>query len=175
MQEFTEGRIVVAFPDGWRVSEPDKAAFYKKNFTHFAGGCKAMDYAAFDPAPPAAELWLIELKDYRVNAREKLICIFEEIAQKTRDSLFCLLCARANAGDSRFKDFAKEALDKSRIRVILLLEQPTRSSRLFPQILDPATATMKLRQKVRVVDPHALVANCDKICSDLPWDARTSG
>ena len=57
---------------------------------------------------------------------------------KVRDTLAGLVAAQVNANEQIERDFAKEALKKKRIRVVLHLEQPIHTSRLFPRAINPA-------------------------------------
>jgi len=148
------GNLSFQFPDGWEVSQYDEWPFYKNRFKDTCGGNKAIDLLALDREDRT--LWLIEVKDYRQYAREKEIELWDEIALKTRDTLAGLVAARFN-GVNADRTQAQRALRAHRLRVVFHLEQPIKSSKLFPRAFDPANVQQKLRQLIRPIDPHALV------------------
>ncbi len=125
-----------------------------------------MDILAFDSS--STELWLIEVKDYRAHRRIKTIDLFDEIALKVFSSLTCLLAMRANAvGEEQV--FAVQALKQVRLRVVLHLEQPSKPSKFFPQVIDAKAAPDKLKQRVRAIDPRAKVSSI--AVARVPWTA----
>ena len=166
MPQIIEGSIRFDFPTGFTVQKLDATTFYKKHFQSFAGGAKAVDILAFDSSN--SELWLIEVKDYRAHRRLKTIDLFDEIAQKVFSSLACLLAMRANAvGEEQI--FAVEALKQIRLRVVLHLEQPSKPSKFFPQVIDPKAVPDKLKQRLRAIDPQAKVSGI--AVARVPWVA----
>ena len=82
----------LTMPAGWWVWKYDDSDFHQTQFQNFAGGVKAMDAIALDPA--AQTLWLIELKDYRQNKRRKPSSVFAEVAGKAPETLAGLAGAR---------------------------------------------------------------------------------
>ena len=171
-QRFVEGALTFEFPDSWSICRPDQTSFYRRHFQSFCGGCHEVDFQAFDPG--AMTIWLIEVKDYRVFRRTRLEELADEVAQKARDVLAMLFVAgirdntastpqRVQAGD--FWNRARAAID---IRVVLHCELPRSPSRLFPGIKDVANLQSKLKQKLRVIDPHALFTN-RTMAHPLPW------
>ena len=61
-QPFVEQSLHFDFPDDWLICRPETCSFYSRHFQSFAGGCREMDFLAYDPAN--STLWLIEVKDY---------------------------------------------------------------------------------------------------------------
>lgn len=165
----SEGRLKFVFPGGWEVLKYDGTKFYRKRFQSFAGGSPAVDFVAFDAS--GTELWLIEVKDYRTDRRTKAKDLFDEVAAKVSSTLSGLVAARANASDGS-EDFARHALTKIGLRVVLCLEQPDQPSRLHPQVIDPKTAKSKMRQRMRAVDPHAVVGDAASLNAMMPWQVR---
>jgi hypothetical protein len=118
-------------------------------------GAKAVDIVAIDPDRCC---WAIEVKDYRIHPRTKVIDIADEVALKARDSLAVLVAASANAvGDEQ--TFARKAVRCERIRVVLHLEQAEKPSKLFPLVANPANVEQQLRQRVKAIDAHPRVVN----------------
>ncbi|MGI9281775.1 MAG: hypothetical protein ACR2PX_19385 [Endozoicomonas sp.] len=108
-----------------------------------------------------------------------------EVAQKVRDTLAGLVAAKFNANDFDEKKLAKQALSRSRLKVVLHLEQPSKSSKLRPQVIDPAVAKQKLKQYLKAIDAHPVVMDKSTLSgkkiawqvdekdssSDHAWDA----
>lgn len=174
MLHFIEGALGFDFPDDWQVCPLDRTSFYKQRFQSFgksAGGkgAKSVDFVAF--AQRAKELWLIEVKDYRQGPREKPIDLVQEVAEKVRDSLACIHAMAANAGGDD-QTFARQALRRPRIRIVLHLEQPSKPSRLKPVAVPSVDLKQKIQQALRAVDPHALAGGKDVLNLKTPWQVR---
>jgi hypothetical protein len=167
MPKIIEGAFTYEFPATWDAVKFDEMPFYRNHFQSFAGGSPAVDVVAFDRE--SNEVWLIEGKDYRAHRRIKASEWFDEMAEKIRGTLVCLLAARANAADAITKPFATSALRKPIIRCVLHLEQPSKPSKLFPQVFDPKTAKDKLRKALRAVDAHPIVGSQAQLNSKMIW------
>lgn len=131
-----------------------------------------MDFILLEPVNRV--LWLLEVKDYTTTRRTKTQCLFEEIAEKIRDSLSLLLAGSvrddpSNGGVRSFMDACAVPKD---IKVVLHLEHPSKPSKMFPGVKIDADATQKLRAKVREVDPRARVSSTSS--TDMPWNALWS-
>jgi hypothetical protein len=172
-RDYQEGRLRFSFPEGWGVFRPETSAYYTRRFQNFCGGCKETDFVAWDVS--FRTLWLLEVKDYTTSARTKPQDLFDELAQKARDTLALLAGAGANANPDRIgtKEFSTSCLPAASIRVVLHLELPAKSSKLHPAIKFSADATQSLRMKLRCIDPHALVVST-KCPPRVPWQARWS-
>lgn len=166
-QSYQENRIRFEFPDGWKVLRPEKASYYTRHFQNFAGGCKEMDFILFEPANRV--LWLLEVKDYTSNPRTKTQCVFEEIAEKIRDSLALLLAGsvRGDSANGGVRSFMDVCAIPNDIKIALHLEQPSKPSKMFPGVKIDADATQKLRAKVRAIDPRARVSSTSS--TDMEW------
>lgn len=170
-QVFNEGSLRFQFPDHWRVCKLDETSFFQNRFQSFAKpaggeGSKSVDLVAYDPK--RAELWLIEVKDYRVQPRRKSSELPLEIAQKVRDSLACIH-AMASLGGGDDQKFAQRALRQYRLRVVLHLEQPAKPSRLKPAVTHATGLKQKLKQAMRAIDPHPLAGGMDILNSRTHW------
>ena len=168
MTTITEGRLTFTFPDQSTVDKYDDWSFYRNQFNSAFGGTKAVDliYIA------GSTTWLIEVKDYRVDRRTKAIDLCEEVAIKVRDTLAGLVAAQSNASQATEKDFAKKAIRARSIRVVLHLEQPRNPSKLFPSVIAPANAVLKLRQQLRGVDAHPEVVDQHSLQPDMNWTVQ---
>ena len=168
MTEIEEGDLKFTFPDHCEVGKYDDWSFYRNQFQSIAGGSKAVDIVCVSDD----DVWLIEVKDYRQHRRVKHSDIEDEFAGKVRDTLAGLAAASANANDRDEQALARRALQKRRWRVALHLEQPNVGSRLRPKPFDVANVRLKLRRKVKAVDPHALTLNREKDCPNVPWTVQ---
>ena len=166
-EEITEGALTFSFPNGFKARKYDDWTFYKKHFQSVAGGSKAVDILCI--ARGAA--WLIEIKDYRQYSRKKTIDLCNEVAIKVRDTLSGLATAYANADDKAEKYFARRVVETGEWRVVLHLEQLDEGSRLWPTAINPANVRLKLRQKLKAVDPNAMVTDIRRL-GDVPWSVR---
>ncbi len=63
---------------------------------------------------------------------------------------------------------ARAALRRSRLRVVLHIEQPRISSKLFARPFDPANVRQKMRQLLKAIDPHPCVVDMQRM-SGLAW------
>jgi len=150
-----EGRLTFNFLNGLQATKYDDWSFYRNQFSGAFGGTKAIDIICID----GPRIWLIEVKDFRVNIRTKPTDLGEEIAFKVRDTLAGLLAASCNANDPDEKSMANRALKCKRIRVVLHLEQPGKHSVLFPRAINPSNIQLKLKQLLKAIDAHPVVTD----------------
>ncbi|MEI7868637.1 MAG: hypothetical protein WCI11_12150 [Candidatus Methylumidiphilus sp.] len=165
MCRITEGKLEFTFPENWQAIKLDDTGFYRKHFQNFADS-KSMDIASFQNE--GDELWLLEIKDYRMDRRTKTSDIFKEVAIKVRDTLALLYLAKGKS-ETAIHSFAQKAVAKSKIRIVLHLEQPAKHSKLYPAIVERNNAQMKLTQTVRVVDPHPLFCELSAMPATCCW------
>ena len=155
MTSIQEGNVEWTFGEDWSVVKYDDWAFYRNQFQGCADGNKAMDLLAIQPGDNV--LWMVEAKDYRRHHRNPdKGPLPMEVAEKARDTLAGLLAASANAVDEE-RTFARTAVKSTQIRVVLHIEQATKSTKLFPRVIDPADAKMKLKQLLKAIAPHPVV------------------
>lgn len=158
--------LTFEFSDGWRASKYDDWSFYRNQFSKAQRGIKAVDLLAIDSSD---EIWLIEVKDYRLHPRTRPEEIHDEVAKKVVDTLAALLPASINANDDEELEFAKRTLAAAKIHVVLHLEQPATLSRLRPTPVDPASVMQKLRKAVKPIGSAEVVSSTS---SRLPWSVR---
>lgn len=163
MPVIVEGQLAFHFPEDWQASKLDQWSFYRNQFANVCGGAKAIDILAI--APGRASIWQIEVKDYRQHPRTKVINLADEVAQKVRDSLAALVAAKANANTDHEKELAALALQCSKVRVVLHLEQPAKPSKLFPKSIDSAKVEQELKRLIKAIDPHPLVVETGRMRS----------
>ncbi len=168
MTEIEEGDFKFTFPDYCEVGKHDEWSFYRNQFNSIAGGSKAIDILCVS----ADAAWLIEIKDYRQHRRVKLSDIEDELAGKVRDTLAGLAAASASANDHDELALARRALRARRWRVALHLEQPNMRTRLRPKPFDVANVRLKLRRKVKAVDPHPLILARKTNRPNVPWTVQ---
>ncbi|WP_291320987.1 hypothetical protein [Desulfonatronospira sp.] len=162
MTRLIEGDLVFEFPENWKVGQYDRWAFYRKRFKGCCSGNKAVDFAAVCPEPQNI-LWLVEVKDYRVHRRTKIVDLPLEMALKVRDSLAGIAAGRFQADDHDEKHIAEKALRTQKLRVALHIEQPLKHSKMFPRAIDPSKVYQKLKSLIKSIDPHPVVvdrSNC---------------
>lgn len=170
MPMVTEGRLQFDFQNSWQVSKLDEWSFYRNQFQQVCGGTKAVDVLAIEPS---ACCWQIEAKDYRQHRRKKTIDLAEEVALKVRDSLAMLVAAGVNANDRNERILARAALRCPKLRVVLHLEQPEKSSKLFPRAINPANVQQRLKQLIKAIDPHPDVVETASM-GNIPWSVRNA-
>ncbi|TWI76745.1 hypothetical protein LZ24_00366 [Desulfobotulus alkaliphilus] len=167
MRDFKEGSLTFRFPEGMRVFKYDDSTFYRKQFHAAFGGNKALDFILMEKG----QTWLMEVKDYRGRTRTKALDLADELAFKVRDTLAGLTVAQNTASNGEEKELAALALAKKGFRIVLHLEQAKNHSKLFPQAVDPANLLIKMKQKLKTIDPHPRIVNQARLKTELPWDA----
>ena len=173
MPEFSEGKFVYSFPEGWEAIKWDETAFHRKTFQSFGGSAKAVDFVVFDPNGDA--LWLIECKDFRPDGRKKTIDLCDEMAEKFKATLAGLVCARNADDDVPTKRFSSMALKKSRLRFAVHWEHPPCPRRLWPPTTRQSAMRDKLRQRLRAGDSRSELGNSRQIESWTGWTIREMG
>lgn len=179
MKMLLEGRLVFMFPDDWRVLAYDKSGFYRKIGGGFQSlpACKAVDIVALDEQGSC--VWLIEVKDYRrpfhpqIKAPvDKTLQVIESVAAKARDTLAGLWMARSpQHEDCALADFATACFNARSVRLVLHRELPESKALLGRAFLhnDNLLATIKLRQRARAIDAHALVCRMESMPKEVAW------
>ena len=153
------------FPANWQATKYDEWAFYRKRFSRMWDHIKALDVLAVDPDKT---VWLIEVKDYTRQQRTKPSLIADEVAHKVFDTLAAILPAKSNASDQLEQEFAEAISKAKKMRVILHLEQPAKTSRLRPRAIDPAAVQQQLRKLLKPIDAHARVIE-KRVMDDVAW------
>lgn len=156
--------LIFTFPDSWKVCKYDEWAFYRHQFSKMSPGIKAVDLLAIE----SQVIWLIEAKDYRQHPRTKTIDLADEVVQKVLYTLAAMLPAKIHASDISESNFAGEILKGQQLRVVLHLEQPVKTSKLFPRAIDPSKVQLKLRSLIKPIDPHPKVVESNQM-QRLQW------
>lgn len=167
-RQFDEGGLRFEF-QGTDASKYDEWCFYQNQFKNSCNGNKAVDFVYVE----ANRIWLIEVKDYRRHRRIKTGDLADEVAIKVRDTLAGLAAAKNNATDTMERQLARRALQKARLSVVLHLEQPANSSKLFPKIVDPSKLQQKLKQKLKAIDPHPCVVDQKSLKPEMNWTVES--
>lgn len=167
-QTIQEGLLTFDFPLGALSSKYDEWAHYRRQFNKSFGGTKAVDIVFADNAVG----WLIEIKDYRAHSRTKAIDLADEIAAKVRDTLAGLVSANISANDADEKNLASRLLLCTRLRVVLHIEQPATQSKLRPTAIDPAAVLLKLKGRVKSVDPYPCVVDQNSLKNAMSWTVQ---
>lgn len=116
-------------------------------------------------------VWFIEVKDYRGQRRIKTVDLAEEVAQKVFCTLAAILPAKSNASNLDEQDFAGNVTNCKKSRIVLHLEQPVKSSKLFPRAIDSSKVQLKLRSIIKPIDPHPKVVESTQM-QGLAWTVQ---
>ncbi|WLQ11330.1 hypothetical protein O5O45_16415 [Hahella aquimaris] len=168
MQVLEVDGLTFEFPKSWVVSKCDEWSFYRKQFSKMWNGIKSLDILAIGPGK---EVWLIEVKDYRLNVRTKPSHLHIEIAEKVFDTLALILPCRLNSNNLKEREVSHFILGAQKLRVALHLEQPRKSSKLRPRAINPADVQQKLRKMLKPIDAHPLVVEISK-SHGMPWSVK---
>ncbi len=123
---FVEGVHCFNIEAGYEVCRIECSSFYSRQAQNFCGGCKEMDFLLYNPQK--ADLWLVEVKDYRFDARPKVLELVNALTRKVRDTLFLLKAAAIKAPDETppeglsLKEFAMMAAGAKTLHLGFLLE-----------------------------------------------------
>ena len=167
MTDLREGKLTFSFPGGW-VAEPyDTWVIYQKHIKDCCCGLNAADFLAIDQENT---LWIIEVKDYRIHRRGKIISLIDEMAIKVAHTLSGLVIAAKDSNHAQYQ-FARECVHVNRFRVVLHLEQPMKPSKLFPRQFMLADIQSKLKQLIKPIDAHPLVVEKDDL-RYVGWNVR---
>ena len=112
--------------------------------------------------PDHRDLWLIEVKDYRKYRRSKENVMWNEMALKVLHTLAGLVAVKMDFSD-QMNGFAGECFKCTKLKVVLHLEQPKKSSKLFPRVYDPANVKEKLRQLIKPINAHPKVTEMENM------------
>lgn len=168
---YVEGVHRFIFEPGYLVCRIECSPFYSKQTQNFCGGCKEMDFLLYHPE--RKELWLIEVKDFRFDARPKWKELTEALCKKVRDTLFLLKTAAICAPPEiplegvALREFAREAAHARKIKLGFLLELET--GRWFPMGSLMANIHSTLLRQLRFIDPELVCAPITLPHKVGPW------
>ncbi len=165
MTIINEGDLTFTFNQGCSASKYDEWSFYRNQFQKVCGGERAIDIICFNNN----DIWLIEIKDYRRPNTSKVSDLHKKLAIKVKDTLAGLVAAQYNANENAEKTFARDALRTSRLSLVFHLEQPQKTSKLFPRAIDPADLLQKLKGQLKAIDAHPRIVDRHTIRANMPW------
>lgn len=162
--------LLFSFGGHWNATKYDEWTFYRARWSRMWNEIKAVDVLAISPDQTG---WLIEVKDYTKmdhdrDERPAASDLGRIVASKIFDTLSAMIPAKVNATDSHERKIASSMASSRRLRVVLHIEQPATKSRLRPRAIDPANIRQKLKQLLKPIDPHPIVAGMDRM-GDLGW------
>lgn len=166
-----EGLHRFHFDAGYEVCRFECSPYYSRYAQNFCNSCKEMDFVLYHPGK--RELWLIEVKDYRFDARPRVHELVDALCRKVRDTLF-LLRAAAVAAPPEYPDegislreMARLSLAAKHIHLAFLLELDTRGifagSGMLSNIKD-----LLLRQ-LSFIDPGMICTPITRSQRQGPW------
>ena len=129
--------------------------------------------------PGKRELWLIEVKDYRFNARPKVQELVEKLCRKVRDCLFLLrtaaLCAPEEdpAEGISLREMARLSLQAKHIRIAFTIE--LEDAGLYPAKSLLAHIRDLLYRQIRFIDPEMLCLPITESGGVGPWTISPAG
>lgn len=161
-----EGALTFTFQTVAQACKYDTWSYYRNQFQQ---GCSSGNKAVDLLCEANGESWLIEVKDYRHHPRTKPGGLADEVAIKVRDTLAGLVAASVGANDRVERDFAARMVRAKRFRVVCHLEQPAKTTRLRPRLIEPEDLFDKLRRLLKAIDRHPIVMDRSVKRQDLPW------
>lgn len=172
-----EGEYRFQFDAGYLVCRSECSPFYAKHAQNFCNSCKEMDFVLYHPGKK--ELWLIEVKDYRFNARPKVQDLVEKLCRKVRDCLFLLrtaaLCAPEEepAEGISLREMAKLSLRAKHIRIAFTIEPG--GSAFYPAKSILAHIRDLLYRQIRFIDPQMICLPITESSGVGPWRIFPAG
>lgn len=142
--DIVEGKLTFTFPNSWQALKYDETSFYQKHFQKL-GESRCVDIVAFETGTDD-QLWLLEVKDYRLHPRSKTEELFGEIARKVRDTLANLYLALRHEEADCYA-FAQLASRKQTIRVVRHFEHHKNHQKLYPQVVSRTNDHIKLANR----------------------------
>ena len=165
MTSLTEGRLTFDFPENTLVSQYDEWSFYRNQFGRSFDKSKAVDFIYVD----GDQTWLIEVKDYRWDNTIMPSNLADVVADKVKDTLAGLVCAKYNANNADEKNLAIAALDTSKMRVVLHLESGPKANGFSSSAIDPADLLLKLKKRVKPLDAHPCIVDRNSLKQSINW------
>lgn len=172
-----EGVYRFQFDAGYLVCRSECSPFYSRHAQNFCNSCKEMDFMLYHPGKK--ELWLIEVKDYRFNARPKVQDLVEKLCRKVRDCLFLLrtaaLCAPEEepAEGISLREMARLSLQAKHIRIAFTIELG--GSAFYPAKSLLAHIRDLLYRQIRFIDPQMICLPITESGGIGPWRIFPAG
>ena len=165
------------FEAGYYVCRCECSPFYSHHAQNFCNSCKEMDFILYHPGKK--ELWLIEVKDYRFNARPKVRDLVEKLCRKVRDCLFLLrtaaLCAPEEepAEGISLREMARMSMQAKHIRLAFTIEPG--NTGFYPPKTLLATIRDLLYRQMCFIDPQMLCLPITESGGAGPWQISPAG
>lgn len=172
-----EGLYRFHFEAGYYVCRFECSPFYSHHAQNFCNSCKEMDFVLYHPGKK--ELWLVEVKDYRFNARPKVRELVEKLCRKVRDCLFLLrtaaLCAPEEEPEEgiSLREMARMSMQAKHIRLAFTIELG--NTGLFPPKALLSTIRDLLYRQMRFIDPQMLCLPITESGGAGPWRISPAG
>ena len=172
-----EGLHRFHFDAGYLVCRSECSPFYSHHAQNFCNSCKEMDFMLYHPGK--RELWLIEVKDYRFNARPKVQDLVEKLCRKVRDCLFLLRTAAICAPEEEppegisLREMARLSLQAKHIRIAFTIE--LESGVLYPAKSILAHIRALLYRQIRFIDPEMICLPITESGGVGPWQISPAG
>lgn len=167
MTTITEGQLTFEFDKSLSVLKYDESSYYQNQFQNKCHtGNKAVDIIVCDKK----ELWLIEIKDFRMDDRNPDKMPFaNELSKKVRDSLAGIFGAKFYVHtDNNEKDLFNAMNACQKIYFVLHIEQPKQK-----MIYDIADIKQKLKNLLKAINPKIIIVNKDNTTQfGVPWSVR---
>lgn len=165
------------FEAGYELCRFECSPYYSRQAQNFCNSCKEMDFVLYHPGK--RDLWLIEVKDYRFDARPRVRELVDALCRKVRDTLF-LLRAGAFSAPLEYPDegislreMARLSLEAKHVHLAFLLELDTKGifagSGMLSNIKD-----MLLRQ-LSFIDPAMVCTPITRSQGQGPWFVTPAG
>lgn len=165
------------FEAGYELCRFECSAYYSRQAQNFCNSCKEMDFVLYHPGK--RDLWLIEVKDYRFDARPRVRELVDALCRKVRDTLFLLRAGSFSApleypdeGIS-LREMARLSLEAKHVHLAFLLELDTKGifagSGMLSNIKD-----LLLRQ-LSFIDPGMVCAPITRSQGQGPWWVTPAG
>lgn len=170
-ESFVEGVHRFNFEVGYHVCRFECSDFYSRQAQNFCTSCKEMDFLLYHPG--RQDLWLIEVKDYRFDARPKVRELVDALCRKVRDTLFLLRTAAVAAPQeypeegTSLRNFARMSMRATKLHVVFLIE--LKSEGMFGGSGLLATIKDLLAREIRFIDPHMVCIPITRSSGVGPW------
>ncbi len=121
-----EGVHRFRFDPGYLVCRFECSEYYARSAQNFCNSCKEMDFVLYHPGK--RDLWLIEVKDYRFDARPRVRELVDALSRKVRDTLFLLRAGAMSAPPETpaegisLRDMARMSMHATHLHLVFLLE-----------------------------------------------------
>ncbi len=167
---YIEGVFRLDFEPEMQVCRFECSDFYAHRAQNFCTSCKEMDFILYRPRK--RELWLVELKDYRFNARPRIQDLVEKLCRKVRDSLFVLKIAATCAPEEQpdegisLRQMGRLSQQALRIRLAFGIEQMGDAGMQASILM--GVKDMLLRQ-LKFIDPELLCVSIRQSPQFAPW------